>query len=68
MLSAPPTIPATIPGTFTAAFTPHGPGDPHLLTSQASQARALGQRHHQQQARPRHQVWVIKRRQCTRRH
>jgi hypothetical protein len=36
--------------------------DPDVLIHQAAQARPLGQRHHRHQTRPRHRVWVIKRR------
>ena len=41
---------------------PARPGDPHMLASQATQACPLRQRHHRHQARPRHQIRVIKRR------
>ena len=55
-------IPATRQGTFRCGVHPAPVGDGHVLTGQRGQARPLGQRHHRHQARPRHQIRVIKRR------
>ena len=62
MLSAPAIIPATRHGTFSCAFTPHRAINPDMLCDQAAQARPLRQGHHRDQARPRHEIRVIKRR------
>ena len=61
MLSAPAIIPAARQLTFTGAFTPAPVTDPDMLCDQAAQARPLGQGHRRDQARPRHEIRVIKR-------
>ena len=62
MLSAPAAIPATRQLTFRPAFTPRRAADPHMLVGQPRQPAALRQGHHRDQAGPRHEIRVIKRR------
>jgi hypothetical protein len=62
MLSAPAIIPPTRHGIFTRGVHPARAINPDVLCDQAAQARALGQGHHRDQARPRHEIRVIKRR------
>ena len=62
MLSAPAIIPATRHADLQVRVHPARPADPDMLRGQVRQARPLRQGHHRDQARPRHEIRVIKRR------